>query len=215
MIKKVLFYIIFPLFLGGTLYIVFRPTNLIMFSWFDTVGLTNLIESIRQESFQEPLSEWFIYSLPYGLWLYAFIFTLVLIWGIQLKTNNILWFLTPIIIGVSGELGQYFNIIPGTFDFIDLITCVIFSIIPFLIIKSFNIEHQIIELNYIKHLLSVIGCLCFIILATGSGPADAVQDLYIETEKDPIEKERMRKSEDFYQQHGETYPSQEQGDSIN
>jgi hypothetical protein len=66
-----------------------------------------------------------IYSLPNGLW----VLSGLLLLKTFLKYGKILIFysIVFIIISLFYEIGQYFNIVSGTFDILDIVTIITFS----------------------------------------------------------------------------------------
>ena len=121
LLKLVFIHCILPIFVGGIIYICFRSLSLRMFDWFDFIGFSEIILDIR-ELFLEIsfLPNWFYYSLPDGLWTYAFTSSFIIIWGIN---NPVLkyWLVIPFILSLVPEMLQLFNLFPGTFDLNDLI----------------------------------------------------------------------------------------------
>lgn len=113
-----------PVFLGGLIYIIWRSTSLLMFSWFDGFGLTSLINALRNISFAVP--GWVIYSLPSGLWIYSFSFILIYIWHDAKSKSKYLWMSLAPIIALGSELGQLIGVIPGTFDLADIALYMVF-----------------------------------------------------------------------------------------
>ena len=72
-----IFYVIlsaFALSIGGIIYIFLRPSEYVFFGWIRAVGLDNLFNAARSISFSHslPLPEWFVFSLPNGLWAFAY-----------------------------------------------------------------------------------------------------------------------------------------------
>lgn len=121
LLKLVFIHCILPIFVGGIIYIGFRSLSLRMFNWFDFFGFSDIILEVR-ELFHEILflPNWFYYSLPDGLWTYAFTSSFIIIWGIN---NPVLkyWLVIPFILSLVPEMLQLFNLFPGTFDLNDLI----------------------------------------------------------------------------------------------
>ena len=131
--NRITFQVIIPLLIGGFIYIFFRADSLIMFRWFDTLGLTQIIAACRQLTIRHfNLPSWIIFSLPDALWIFAFINLMLIIWKDRFSTNSIFWLLLAPSIGIFSEVGQVVKIIPGTFDIIDLTLILIASTIPFL-----------------------------------------------------------------------------------
>ncbi len=125
---------IIPMLIGGFIYILFREKNLLMFSWFHSMGLDNIINHLRNNiSFNNQIPDWLIYSLPNGIWIYSLTSLMLVIWFQNLNKLQYLWLSTGPILGISAEFGQLIDIIPGTFDNTDLVFCLFASITPFFI----------------------------------------------------------------------------------
>ena len=125
--KQLLFGHLLTLIIGGLIYISFRTDSLLMFKWFAALSLDSQIENLRDTTFtiREHLPNWFLFSLPDGLWVFSYVTLTLLIWGNSINKRNLFWvFLIPFI-AISSELLQLFNIAPGTFDAIDLIFYII------------------------------------------------------------------------------------------
>jgi len=113
-----------PLFFGGLIYICFRSENLLLFSWarffninFSLLRQVNIGDSI--------ISSYIIYNLPHGLWVLSGL--LLLKTFIQNDFLLLFYSVIFIVMSVFYEIGQFYGIIRGTFDILDLITIVIFS----------------------------------------------------------------------------------------
>ncbi len=126
--------VVFPLFFGGLIYISFRDTSLIMFDWFNLIGIIDYVNLVREtlQPVRQHIPEWIYYSLPDGLWVYAFTSILHTIWG-KNYTKLKYWLILPITFGILMEVAQAFNIVRGTFDFLDLILCMTAFILSILL----------------------------------------------------------------------------------
>lgn len=106
-----------------------------MFNWFSSVNLSESISNLRLFTF--PLSDlfpnWFLYSLPDGLWLFSCTSILLVIWNNRISNQNIYWLLSVPSISIISEIGQFFLIFPGTFDTFDLIFYLGGFVLPLLI----------------------------------------------------------------------------------
>lgn len=135
--KKILILIlntIFPICIGGLIYIIWRDQSLLMFKWFEVMNIDKFVHLIRNHiSVMYTPPNWFIYSLPDGLWLYSVTYFYVSIW--YRKNTNIMyfWFYIGPLIGIGSEIMQLFHILPGTFTVIDLLFLTFASIMPFYI----------------------------------------------------------------------------------
>lgn len=138
---------ILPVFVGGFIYLTYRTTNLLMFVWFEKIGLDELISSLRTNYYLQNLiiPDWVKFSLPDALWLFSFVYVLLTLWNFRINKNSIFWILLAPIIGVFSEFGQLIGIIPGTFDIADLLLLILASILPFL---SLIINFKITKINF-------------------------------------------------------------------
>ena len=125
--------IFLPIILGGFIYIVYRSEELMLFSWFNYFGLENFIDFFRKNIFlSSKVPFWFKYNLPDGLWVYSFTSFMLLIWRNEINGNNIFWFFLFPIVACVGEIFQFYKILPGTYDFLDILFYLILGYIPFL-----------------------------------------------------------------------------------
>ncbi len=120
-------YIIFAtssLLLGSTIYILFRSKSLLMFRWISAYGLMSVVNALRSHAqiIRTLLPGWFIYSLPFALWIISYLFFVRAIWFKSKSASRNSWFWCIPLISIAAELGQYPRIVPGTFDVFDLLT---------------------------------------------------------------------------------------------
>lgn len=102
---------------GAIIYILFRPTHLLMFFWIDRIGLMDFVNSIRPVSWNVP--EWVVYSLPDGLWLFSYCLFIGCVWDFNLRKCLFVLTILPVY-AVSNEIMQFFHLVSGTFDWMDL-----------------------------------------------------------------------------------------------
>jgi hypothetical protein len=142
-VSTTLLHVIFPLVIGGIIYILFRSLTLRLFYWIEMCGLKSTVLSFRNLIYQDKVEvpSWIFYSLPDGLWVYSFTSALIIFWKNE-KTKLIFWLVIPFTTGILFEILQGFNCFPGTFDVIDLILSIIafYSSIKILKIKYVKIE---------------------------------------------------------------------------
>jgi hypothetical protein len=121
-----------PIIIGGFLYICFRSEDILFFSWMRLFNINyNLLRHINIE--HTIITQYVIYSFPNGLWVLSGLFLL----KSAVKNNRkilLLYSILFIAISIFIEAGQYFGILSGTFDILDLITVIVFSSIGLLII---------------------------------------------------------------------------------
>lgn len=85
-----------------------------------------------------------LYSLPDALWVYSFTAVMQYVWFQQQnRYGRMFWIFLPVSLGVGGEIGQLFKIVPGTFDPVDLFAyiaaCVLASIFSNASLKKYKV----------------------------------------------------------------------------
>jgi hypothetical protein len=130
------------LILGSFIYILFRPKTLMMFHWADTLGLMNSIESMRYSiiGFKKNVPKWFIFSLPFSLWVLAYLLFIDAIWVNTQSWSRNIWFLIIPIIAILSEFAQSIYVIPGKYDWGDLATIIIAIIFGAFITSILNFK---------------------------------------------------------------------------
>ena len=115
------------LFLGGIIYVLFRPQYLLMFDWIEAIGLTESISRIRENS-NANLPDWIIYALPDALWTFSYLLCIGCIWKFDVRRCLPALLILPTV-SVVDEILQSLNMVPGTFDLMDIIAYSISSLI--------------------------------------------------------------------------------------
>lgn len=123
--------------IGGSIYLLFRPKNLLMFKWAETLGLNENIDRLREMVSGITLNHITLYSLPDGLWLASYIIVVNAVVSKRNKNNLLFWSLLLPIIAILFELLQIPGIIPGIFDVFDLI-CYIVPLLTYLIYLKYE-----------------------------------------------------------------------------
>ncbi|MFT5229871.1 MAG: hypothetical protein ACI9EV_003025 [Urechidicola sp.] len=129
---------ILTLLFGGFVYISFRQDTLKMFRWFDSINLSETISRLRLLTLPltDHLANWFLYSLPDGLWLFSYITVLLIVWKNTISKHNIHWLLLVPSIAIFSEIGQLIGIVPGTFDILDITFYFGGTVLPILIFTN-------------------------------------------------------------------------------
>lgn len=115
------------LFVGGIIYILWRPSSLAMFSWILDIGMDSTVDWMRFQAnpLRPFLPNWVIYSLPQALWLYSGLSAISVTWGTVSSQGSRRWFVGFGLVGFSFEFGQMTHFIPGRFDILDLILLIL------------------------------------------------------------------------------------------
>lgn len=126
------------LLLGGLIYICCRTESLRMFSWFNSIKLSEFIIFIRNytPNFNNQIPDWIKFSLPDGLWLFSFTSLILITWKNEITSSNIFWLISLPLVALSSEIAQVCSILPGTFDYLDLTMYILGFIFPFTINKK-------------------------------------------------------------------------------
>lgn len=125
--------VILPLLIGGLTYIIFRSDNLLMFRWFNNLGMGKIVSILKQLNYVRFLiPNWIIFNLPDALWIFSFTNCMLLIWRFKFAAQSIFWIFIAPAIGVFSEIGQELHIVPGTFDSVDMIFIIVASLLPFI-----------------------------------------------------------------------------------
>jgi len=117
--------------IGSMIYLCFRSESLLMFQWAHAAGLSEGMQLIRDGArpFRQTMPSWFNYSLPYSLWVLSYMFAQRAIWHDSHDLGSCLWILSIPILAITSEVAQALQIIPGTFDWVDLAMLAIAAII--------------------------------------------------------------------------------------
>jgi hypothetical protein len=119
--KLFILHFILPISIGTLIYLLFRPTHLTVFHWAETLGFYSLILKARaliDISYYMP--EWFVYSLPNGLWAYSFMFFMSFIWGDVKSLSKTFFIVLVVVLTVGSEPGQLLGLVPGIFCLVDM-----------------------------------------------------------------------------------------------
>ena len=120
---------------GGTIYIMARPRNLLLFWIADKGGLGTLLDILRSSCPMAKCPEWLVYSLPGGLWALSYILiTDMLAYRLSVLPKVLLAGVIPMV-GLLSELLQWMGWMPGTFDMTDIL----FYISPYLLYILYNL----------------------------------------------------------------------------
>ena len=109
-------------FVGGFIYILYRPSEILFFRWFSSLGLDNLFESLRNHSLSTSsrLPDWIVYSLPNSLWAFAYALLITSMWSGSNSWLKYLWMTSIPVLVIGFEVLQYTGTIHGTFCIQDL-----------------------------------------------------------------------------------------------
>lgn len=139
--------VFFPILVGGAIYTLFGSPTLWVFDWYGFLGLSDLITVSRGilAEFRPIIPGWVLYSLPDGLWVYAYTSLMANIWRASKRSPvKLLWLSSGVLLAVSTEMAQLFGLLFGTFDFLDI--CFYIGGFLLALLSSAQVETEGIEL---------------------------------------------------------------------
>lgn len=104
---------------GGLIYLIYRPTTLLLFRIIDAAGLDGLVGQWRKAMQPSGLSDFTVYCLPNGLWAGAFVLAIHGAYANRPAATRLAWAAVIPAVGVISELLQVVGIVPGTPDWGD------------------------------------------------------------------------------------------------
>ena len=113
------------------IYLIYRPSNTIVQIVFRRIFSIEPLTYIQSKSLALP--SWTVNSLPEGFWVFC------MIWICDgFRTKKKFLYLCPLLFAIVLEGLQYFGLTDGTFDWIDIIFSIVFSLlaIPLLFWKK-------------------------------------------------------------------------------
>jgi len=107
---------------GGIIYIIFRSSEPLFFSWTNSARAIHWINIIRSSSLSlgKVLPEWIVYSLPNGLWAFGYSLLISGIWSGSKSLLRYFWFASIPLLVLGFEFLQFARLIPGTFCLQDI-----------------------------------------------------------------------------------------------
>ncbi len=120
--KRILLHIVTPLLLGVSIYVFFRGT--IFFNLLKYLGWEAYVSNVKNilGIGVWELPYWFKFSLPGGLWVYAFMSAILFNWSYSINKQSFIWVAFVLLFSLVYEVSQYFEIVEGFYDLSDLLT---------------------------------------------------------------------------------------------
>jgi hypothetical protein len=87
--------------------------------------------------------QFIIYNVPDALWFYALLSAVMAIWEYKTLKNFIIWFIIVVLLSLLSEIFQGLKIIPGTFDYNDLLAYVIAGLLSLIQLRKSNISYYL------------------------------------------------------------------------
>jgi hypothetical protein len=119
---RLLFISASALFLGGIIYLLFYAYQPVVFSWLTSAGSVTWLNRVRQstQTLNPAFPPWIVYSLPDGLWAFAYSLLITGLWTGKNSGIKYFWMSTIPVLILGMEILQYTGMLKGTFSFIDI-----------------------------------------------------------------------------------------------
>ena len=136
--RSLLLIAVLALILGGAIYIFLRSSEFVFFRWIESVGLGSWLEIARENALSDNshLPVWIVFSLPSGLWAFAYTVIITTIWSKSRSRIRYVWMASIPILVFGFEILQYAGILPGTFCIQDLVMGMIVIILGIILGKN-------------------------------------------------------------------------------
>lgn len=130
--------------LGGIIYVLLRPVKPVFFNLLDFIGLEAWADSLRESTvpISQYFPDWFIYTLPNGLWAFGYTLLILTIWKGNKSWIKYFWFTTIPLLVFGFEMMQYTGNIKGTFGFDDILSGLIGILLGILTTKKYSHEKK-------------------------------------------------------------------------
>jgi hypothetical protein len=122
-------HILLPIFVGASIYLLFRKNTLLVFTWIEYIGGSDIILCIRDNVFfiRKYIPDFILYSLPDGIWVYSGTIAFVSIWKGNSNTPFcVFWISLLFSCSIVAEILQLFGIVNGTFCLVDIVFYILF-----------------------------------------------------------------------------------------
>lgn len=107
---------------GGVIYLFFRPYNLLLFRVLDGMGCLSAVNQWRSMVPKAAdMPEFLVYSLPNALWVIAYLLITDVVMHRRTASEKMAWASLIPATGTFTELLQGIRLLPGTFDWADLL----------------------------------------------------------------------------------------------
>lgn len=117
------------LLFSGSIYFLFRSTDMYMFLPIKACGGMDKLNDIRSLFADCHLPDWFLYSLPDGLWLYAYMLFIRSLWNTGNSNLKTLFLLLLPTLAFTFEALQFLSLYQGTGDVVDVIFYILFIVL--------------------------------------------------------------------------------------
>lgn len=119
----ILLRVIFPLLLGGMLYLLFGAKGIRLVDWMTNISM---FENLRDNVANMQIPDWVIFNLPDGIWLFSLLQLIDIIWAEEKGSH--FWIGLSVVLAMGHEIGQGLGFFSGTYDELDIISYAIVAL---------------------------------------------------------------------------------------
>ena len=104
-----------------------------MFSWAHDLGMSSYVDGLRESAYPMMafVPDWVRFSLPDAAWVYSMTAVYSALWSEPEDVEGYFWIFLGLFLGLGGEFGQLFGVVPGTFDYMDVVVMCIATMLAF------------------------------------------------------------------------------------
>lgn len=118
---RIFLHVLVPLTLGVVAYVAWRETEVRVVTWMPRV----FVDVLRGTIGRIPMPHAIAGSLPDCAWGWAFGAALGIVWRARPWREKAAWLITGGVLTAFVEIGQAIGVIPGVFDWLDLVSMVV------------------------------------------------------------------------------------------
>lgn len=130
---------------GIAIYVLLRPTEAQAVTLL--LDLFPIIDILRENMVSHSYPSWVLYNLPDFLWAYSYSLFIISMWGFKMNLESIIWLSTIPVLTLGYEISQYFNLLPGTFDILDIIFTIGAILASIITIKTIKSKGECLEIE--------------------------------------------------------------------
>jgi len=121
--------------IGGTIYLLYRTSIPVFFHIINFAGFEEQLLELRQTTLSGSLflPNWIVYSLPNGLWAFAYAIIIITIWWRSTSKQKYFWLVTIPVLVFGFEFLQLLGVRYGTFCWLDLLSGIIGILLALLV----------------------------------------------------------------------------------
>lgn len=131
---------ILPLVPGALIYLYLRPVKPVFIEWLKLFGLENshVLKHFNFTDSQMLIPDWIIFSLPSGLWAFAYSFIINRIWNLNNSKVRVFWIASIPVFIFGPEVLQLTHFLPGTYSFFDMVFSAVGMLAGYIIALKLN-----------------------------------------------------------------------------